>query len=548
MVSTDLSQSDVEPVSGPESTAGAVFDDTATRYDDLESHSSRAEPDGAESTPAFGAAFGDLLMIPWVDLVANPDNIRSHSAPNPGLVANLKADGIAGLLQPLIVVEHPEQPGYLVLDGGDRLASVEEAAQTRPDLTHVPAIFRPDLADKATQIVTMLRTGVHRRALTSVEEAHGVEQLALEGLSGRAIIQRTGLKRDQVKDARTVAKLRSDTAEKVTRRSLDLHQAAVVQEFEDDEPAVAQLLDAAERGPIAFDKKAAEVRAERREAAQRAARIAELTAAGVPVIDSDVLQASGTRAARVSALLHDGEPLTGDNHVGCPGSAITFDRVYDGYQETACCLDWQKYGHTNRYGPNRPSGGPMSDEQKAERQLVIANNKAMRAANDVRRTWLAELLKRVKLPGAARYVAETLVSRPQFVARWMQKDAPLLEELLGTSDGGGGRAVIPPSANDARATVYAFAAIAAAHEHEISHDTWRELNRDAARWLAHLAALGYDLAEVEQRVIDRAGAADGSAEPDGTEPESGVETSAEAGDPETITEPSVGDDEQEQQL
>lgn len=105
--------------------------------------------------------------------------------------------------------------------------------------------------------------------------------------------------------------------------------------------------------------------------------------------------------------------------------------------------------------------GKRNEEQKAERQRVIASNKAMRAANDVRRAWIANLCKRPKIPGAARYVAETLLSRPNFFARWTQKNAPFLTDFLGSA---GTPPEIPPSATDARITVHAFAAIAAAHE------------------------------------------------------------------------------------
>ncbi|MFI5959714.1 ParB/RepB/Spo0J family partition protein [Cryptosporangium sp. NPDC051539] len=443
---------------------------------------------------------GTLLMLPVDELVANPDNIRDESRADPGLVANLKADGIAGLLQPLIVVEHPEKTGHLLIDGHDRLASVLEAAKTHPDLTHVPAMLRPDLADKGAQIVTMLRTGLHRRALTSVEEARGVQQLVLAGFSPRQISRRTGLKPRQVEDARAVAELPTETAQRVAAHGLDLHQAKVVQEFADDDETVARLLEAAERGPVAFERQATQLRSDRDEEARLASRTAELEAAGVAVVDYSVLRSPGSTVATLSSLLHNDEPLTDDSHVGCPGKAIALYQSYDGWHEVACCLDWRKHGHKHRHESDRPAGGPMSAEQKAERQRVIANNKAMDAANEVRRAWITNLCKRPKIRGAARYVAETLTRHPRFLARWTQREAPLLAEFLGTSPGES-QPQIPPSANDARITVYALAAIAAAHESEISRDSWRHPTDATTRWYTFLATLGYDLADVERLAV-----------------------------------------------
>jgi hypothetical protein len=52
-------------------------------------------------------------------------------------------------------------------------------------------------------------------------------------------------------------------------------------------------------------------------------------------------------------------------------------------------------------------------------------------------------LARKSVKGAARYVAETMVSRPYFLSRWTQKDAPLLDHLLGTATNRNDLAVVP---------------------------------------------------------------------------------------------------------
>jgi ParB family chromosome partitioning protein len=452
---------------------------------------------------AIAQPVGDFAMLSVGELLAHPDNLREEARPNAGLVANLKTDGIAGLLQPIIVTAHPDSGGYLIVDGHERVLSVREAGHARPDLTHIPALIRPDLAGRAEQIIAMLRTGVHRRQLTTVEQARGVQQLTLSGLSKDRVAKQTGYKRRQVEDALRVADMDTVTATKVTMYGLDLHQAAVVHDFADDNDAVARLLKAAENGPIAFDKANARERDERREARKRQARIKELTDAGITVLTGDTLYDHHPERRPLHDLMHDGQPLTQDDHTDCPGHAIAVERIFDGFRETPYCTNWRRYKHTDRYGGSGAVTGSMTERQKAERRTVIANNKAMKAANEVRRKWLATLLARKSVKGAARYVAETMVSRPYFLSRWTQKDAPLLDHLLGTATNRNDLAVVPPSANDSRCVVYALAAIAAAHESEITHETWRHNDANTARWFAFLRTLGYHLDPVEQMVVDK---------------------------------------------
>jgi ParB family chromosome partitioning protein len=59
----------------------------------------------------------------------------------------------------------------------------------------------------------------------------------------------------------------------------------------------------------------------------------------------------------------------------------------------------------HRYGQTAKE--PMTEEQKAERKTLIANNKAWDWAETVRREWLGEFLTRKTLPKDA----------PQFIAR-----------------------------------------------------------------------------------------------------------------------------------
>jgi len=57
----------------------------------------------------------------------------------------------------------------------------------------------------------------------------------------------------------------------------------------------------------------------------------------------------------------------------------------------------------------QPTSGPMSEEQKAERRTVVANNRNWDSAEKVRRSWLADaFLTRTSPPKNA----ETFVAWP----------------------------------------------------------------------------------------------------------------------------------------
>ena len=59
-------------------------------------------------------------------------------------------------------------------------------------------------------------------------------------------------------------------------------------------------------------------------------------------------------------------------------------------------------------------------------------------------------------------------------------------------------------ASEARAQVIHLALALAAYEDATSREDWRRANPRTARYLTHLAALGYTLSEVEQRARDLA--------------------------------------------
>jgi ParB family chromosome partitioning protein len=439
---------------------------------------------------------GRYQVLPITRIVANPANIRDDAAAIPAIVGNLQQDGVAGLLNPLIV-----RPGdddtYVIIDGEQRYLSAIEAGQT-----HIPAIIRDDLTGDADQIISMLRQ-VHRKDPTAAQQARGIQQLALDGMSDDDIARRTGYTPDQVTAGRSVAVLDRTAVERTQVLGLDLTQVATVAEFATDPALVDTLLLAAEKGPFDFARAAQEARDERTARDLHDARHAELTASGIQILRTDPSYGD-IKIKTVGELCGGGTRLTDQTHATCPGHAIRLRIDYrNQIAETAYCTDWRKHGHTLA-GSSMTRSGPMSEAERAERRRVIDNNKAMDAANTVRRAWLTELFTAKTPPkGTARFVADMLTSSGHILSQWVNGGCPLLDELLnvGKKHRGG---YVPARASDARYGVIALAALAAAVESQITRTSWRHPDATTARWLEFCVSNSYQVGPVEQLIIDGA--------------------------------------------
>jgi ParB family transcriptional regulator, chromosome partitioning protein len=148
-------------------------------------------------------------------------------------------------------------------------------------------------------------------------------------------------------------------------------------------------------------------------------------------------------------------------------------------------------------------------------EVALTRNRteAARAAETVRRNWLAGLLNRKGAPkGAALYIAEHLV-------RWQvdYDDAAadghdLACELLGmqapelseSDDGLVSQDLLSAtrSASAARATVLTLALVLAAQERALTHQTWRHHTHAAAPYLRGLRTWGYPLSPIEELMLD----------------------------------------------
>ena len=442
-----------------------------------------------------------IVDMPMVRIVRNPDNPRHDAAALPGIVENLRLDGTAGLIAPVVVVPWDDADGYYVLiDGEQRYLSGEEA-----NLDYIPTIIRDDLRGKADQIVNMLRQ-IHRTGLTDTQKSRAIEQLALLDLTDEDIAQRLAYDPAEVRAARSLARLPKALAEQSETLGLSFEQNELLDSFTEtgDEDAVTRLMAAAPTGPIEFSRVAATIQRQRASEATFAARRAELAGAGIRLIAS-APQWDDKTAARLTELrTGDGKPITAAEHVNCPGHAV---HLRPGSNidpaETVYCLTWRAARHRKNDGSRTP--GPMSEKEKADRRRTIDNNRDLEIANEVRRSeFLPQFLAATKPPkGTARYLATALTLRWGIVDREWKDARGMLEKLLHPGKPTQHqRNFMAGRPTEARCTVLTVASVVAAVESTIKRHSWRDSSALIAATFAFYAANGYPLSRVEQEMVD----------------------------------------------
>jgi ParB family chromosome partitioning protein len=208
--------------------------------------------------------------------------------------------------------------------------------------------------------------------------------------------------------------------------------------------------------------------------------------------------------------------LTDLGHASCPGHAAFVEAVFeydDDEGDTGkwvtevgyVCTDPVAYGHLKAAGtaaetnvPRDTSAQDAADEAaREERRKVLANNKAWRSAETVRREWLKTFLARKAAPkGAAAFIADELISG-RFATTNGYDSPRLAHDLFGADE--------PDQSSDGRCLIVALGVIVGAYESATTERAWRDTwaGNKAARYLSQLVEWGYEPAEIEQAVIDQ---------------------------------------------
>jgi len=466
----------------------------------------------------------DVALLDPRQLAAHPRNVRADLGDLTGLTASVFAQGV---IEPLTVVQL-DDGGYQLVAGHRRAAAAVAAG-----LTEVPCVIRRDLSvdvdddqQQAEHVGTMLAENLQRADLTAVEEARGVQQMLDLGADITAVVARTGLDRKRVAKAAGVARLNPAAAAAVENAGLTLDQAAVVVRYEDTPDVVDQLVAAAGEGPGRFAHAVTRAEQDRQLAEAIATKRAELELAGRRVLEEGGPDRQS--ATRLFDLLHRGKSIDEEQHAAtCPGAAVALrgthwgtDRL-DVYVEEVCIAPADN-GHTQRWNrdPAGGAGASVSDEElerkRAERREVIANNKAMAAANSTRRAWLREYFTRSKAPKEVlRFAVEAIAEHPDGLYEWLSgmssQDAIDAWKELGL--GKPGRWARAPESTsltsgehvvDARLPLQLLAHVAAGIEGGMTKEAWRTADHRRGRfaaWLTFLVGQGYTLSDVEQTIV-----------------------------------------------
>jgi ParB family chromosome partitioning protein len=446
----------------------------------------------------------ELRVVDPATLVDNPSNARRPHRDREGLAPSI---GALGILNPPLVRQLAD--GQLELIAGER----RKYSAIKAGVATIPVFVRDDLSP-VHQVASMLVENHDREGLTPTEEAVAIQQLAgFEGITQRDITTMTGIKAGVVRSALKVAASAVATAIG-ERHDLNLEQLLVLAEFDTDTAAVKALTVTAVKDPGQFDHVVAQLRRERDDRAAYDAIAAQITEAGVPLVELE----NGWWLPDGAAYLDDlptpngARSFTPAKHRACPGHAVAVRESDDGYEAAYLCLDPVGHGHidqdscrntTATSSADAPASG-MTDEQKAERRKVITNNKGWEVATPVRRVYVTELLARRTVPkGTLRYVAESIMDDPAGLAAG---DGDRVASLIGkeTNPGAWDRSAalaLARDATDARLPLVLLAQVAASVEARFGErQGWRHPSVALVSYLTFLAACGYGLSEVEQEV------------------------------------------------
>ena len=435
------------------------------------------------------------------------ENVRRDLRAGKGFLETVRAHGVVKDIDVYVTLT-----GLVVLDGHRRVD-----AALALHLESVPVrVVRVD--DEAERIASQLMVNDEAEHCNSAERADAIQQLVLLGVPAQDL-RRRGIRGEEVAAARAVASAPQAVRQAaVERPQIDLvglgHLAELASDALEDSPVVAKAVaDAIER-PEQVEHIVARARAEAEEERILADKRAELEAQGIRAFEDAREWSLYDKGQRLDSLVDDhGEVLTEATHSSCPGHVavvhptVTWEgnqRKVTGTRVAFWCDDWRAHGHRNRWARNTSgaTSGPMEEEQRKARAEKIRRNKAMDAANGVRRQWIQDrlLTSGTRLPAVAWRSRLPLYLFP--VLRWTHMSVSSIALEKGRErlacDLPSLRAVLP-TAPAAEVALLTFAL--AAMEGSIERDTWTDTRGVSAMMtrlhLRFLEQLGYTLSDVE---------------------------------------------------
>jgi ParB family chromosome partitioning protein len=462
----------------------------------------------------------------------NENNVRQDLNLDEKFLKSVAANGVK---VPVVVLPFGEDT-YELKMGHRRYFGARATKETEEeqDAIEVPAyVLAPSLREAGEDFIDQLieNDDAYRRGLTDLEQADALFGAVGEGMKQTRVAQLTGRSRTEVsravKTSKTVGERTRSVLTETGTYDLDLEVLGVLGEFDDDGDTVDRLLEAYRKGRFEF-----QVQWERDDRAEQQARAQgrpQLKEAGVRLAeDSDTLPPTAEPLAEPLAELDgpDGEPMTAEAHTGCPGHVATWaENPSEPGEVDYFCTDPDHFGHRppQEDTPETDDEGEVQQTEAAgeakpsepSREYIKAGNKAYRAAEKARQTWLKDLIgrKTAQKPLAA-FITEQLLTCPKPVGQWSGDVGRrnLIKELTGYDT----PAERAKTATPAKLTLLNFAVLAATFEKRMNEvRTWRtdrtarsavyelrEIRQDARTWLTFLAEIGCPLSSVEQAIVD----------------------------------------------
>ncbi|WP_416430384.1 ParB/RepB/Spo0J family partition protein [Paenarthrobacter nicotinovorans] len=417
-------------------------------------------------------------------------NVRKDAALTPEFIASIKEHGV---IEP--VIAHRNVDGTVHVRMGQRrtLGAVEAQCPLIP-------VMITASAEDAERIVSQVVENIQRAAMTEADEADAYHQLSLIGVSAAAIAKKTGRKKAAVEGALKAKASEAGTA--ALGKGLTIEEALVMAEFEGDEEATAELESVIHDEPDQLFHVAQQLRDERARAAAVAAYTAEVAATGKTIVERPGYDDEET-ASVTSLKRADGEPATEED-----ANAVYIIQDYRGeFSTVPVIVGWKELGFTERYNYHSSSAnkGPMTEEQKAERKTLIANNKAMESATTVRREFVKSLLAKKQAPKGWQYFTVHAITHHTDVARTY--DGEVAAEMVsakidGQKSWGWNPLKDHVAKSTARPEFSLIALVCAGYEKTIAKDSWRSPFQSHRDYLNQLVTWGYTPSEVEQIIID----------------------------------------------
>ncbi len=427
-------------------------------------------------------------------------NVRPSAPVDKDFVATIKQFGV---LMP-VLARRDEHGNVLVRAGQRRTLGAREAG-----VASIPVYITNADDQTAARIIEQIVENDQRKAITDGDRAAAYQQLAFEGLSVATIAKRVGVKRATVEAGIAVAE-NATAATAIHQHELTLDQAAVLIEFEGDDATVANLIEVATENPGGFEHAAQRARDDRARTQAITAAQDEAAGRGFVVLERQPSTWEKDDHTSIQELATAaGERATVEDIADIEGRAVFVSTDWQGEVLTRYYLptDGFKEAGFKKVAANGEVRQPMTEDEKAERKVLIANNKAWKSAETVRRAWLAGLVNRKTLPkDAARFVGRGLTEFAADAARGTQNGNVLAHEFFDVERSGyysPDKLAAIIEATPTKAVHVSLAVVLGAIEGGTSVNTWRNPDRAAAAYFAQIAAWGYPLSEVEQIVIDK---------------------------------------------